>query len=146
MPYVDKSRIGIWGWSFGGFNTLMSMSQPQGVFKAGVAVAAPTNFKFYDTIYTERYMRTPGENPDGYNYNPITLASKLTGSLLLVHGMADDNVHFRNAAEYSEALVQQGKQFDMQVYTNRNHSIYGGNTRLHLFTRISNFFADQLMK
>ena len=146
LPYVDKSRIGIWGWSFGGFNTLMSMSQPQGVFKAGVAVAAPTNFKFYDTIYTERYMRTPGENPDGYTYNPITLASKLTGSLLLVHGMADDNVHFRNAAEYSEALVQQGKQFDMQVYTNRNHSIYGGNTRLHLFTRISNFFADQLMK
>ncbi len=144
LPYVDKNNIGIWGWSFGGFTTLMSMSQDRGVFKAGVAVAPVTNCRFYDTVYTERYMHTPAENPDGYGYNAISLASKLHGRLLICHGLADDNVHFQNTAEYSEVLVQAGKQFDMQVYTNRNHSIYGGNTRLHLMTRISNFFKDNL--
>lgn len=146
LPYVDKDNIGIWGWSFGGFNTLMSMSEGRPVFKAGVAVAAPTNWKFYDTVYTERYMRTPNENADGYAINPIERASKLHGDLLLIHGTADDNVHYRNAAEYSEALVQANKQFDMQVYTNRNHSIFGGNTRYHLFTRYANFFKTHLMK
>lgn len=146
LPYVDKDNIGIWGWSFGGFNTLMSMSEGRPVFKAGVAVAAPTNWKFYDTVYTERYMRTPNENADGYAINPIERANKLHGDLLLIHGTADDNVHYRNAAEYSEALVQANKQFDMQVYTNRNHNIFGGNTRYHLFTRYANFFKTHLMK
>jgi len=144
LPYVDKNNIGIWGWSYGGFNTLMSMSEGKPVFKAGVAVAPVTSYRFYDSIYTERYMRTPNENPDGFDYNAITRADKLHGDLLICHGLADDNVHFRNTAEYSEALVQADKQFDMQVYTNRNHSIYGGNTRLHLFTRISNFFISHL--
>ena len=143
LPYVDGSRIGIWGWSFGGFNTLMAMSEGRPVFKAGVAVAAPSNWKYYDTVYTERYMRTPKENP-GYDINPINRAAKLHGALLLVHGTADDNVHYRNCTEYSEALVQANKQFQMQIYTNRNHFINGGNTRLHLYERISKFFFDNL--
>jgi len=144
QPYIDKDKIAIWGWSFGGFNTLMSMSEGRAVFKAGVAVAPPTCWKYYDSIYTERYMRTPKENALGYNECPISRASKLSGKLLLVHGLADDNVHFRNTAEYSEALVQAGKQFQMQVYTNRNHGIRGGNTTLHLFTRIADFLNDEL--
>lgn len=144
LNFVDKDRIGIWGWSYGGFNTLMSMSEGTPVFRAGVAVAPPTDYRFYDTVYTERYMRTPGENPDGYDYNAISRAKNLNGALLICHGLADDNVHFQNTAEYSEALVQAGKQFQMQVYTNRNHSIYGGNTRLHLLTRITEFFQDKM--
>ena len=145
LPYVDGNRIGIWGWSFGGYNTLMSMSDGTGAFKAGVAIAAPTDWRFYDTVYTERYMRTPKENSEGYaEGSAIGRASRLKGKLLLIHGMADDNVHFQNAAEYSEALVQAGKQFDMQVYTNRNHGIYGGNTRNHLLTRVADFFLQNL--
>lgn len=146
QSYVDKGRIGIWGWSYGGFNTLMSMSEGRGVFRAGVAIAPVTSYRFYDSVYTERYMRTPNENAAGYDDNPITRAGKLHGDLLLIHGTADDNVHYRNSAEYSEALVQAGKQFQMQVYTNRNHSIYGGNTRLHLYTRVAEFFKDKLGK
>ena len=144
LPYVDKANIGIWGWSFGGFNTLMSMSEGRPVFKAGVAVAAPSNWKYYDTVYTERYMRTPNENAAGYAINPMERAANLSGSLLLIHGTADDNVHFRNVAEMSEALVQANKQFEMQIYTNRNHSIYGGNTRYHLLIRMCDFFKRNL--
>lgn len=144
LPYVDKANIGIWGWSFGGFNTLMSLSEGRPVFKAGVAVAAPSNWKYYDTVYTERYMRTPNENAAGYAINPMERAANLSGSLLLIHGTADDNVHFRNVAEMSEALVQANKQFEMQIYTNRNHSIYGGNTRYHLLTRMCDFFKRNL--
>lgn len=145
LPYVDGSRIGIWGWSFGGYNTLMSMSDGSGAFKAGVAIATPSDWRFYDTVYTERFMRTPKENGDGYNAgSAISRASKLQGKLLLIHGTADDNVHYQNAAEYSEALVQANKQFDMQVYTNRNHSIFGGNTRNHLMNRVANFFLENL--
>lgn len=144
LPYVDKERIGIWGWSFGGFNTLMAMSEGRPVFSAGVAVAAPTNWKYYDTVYTERYMRTPQDNTAGYAINPIERAPKLHGQLLLIHGTADDNVHFRNFVEVAEAYVQANKQIDHQVYTNRNHGIYGGNTRYHLFTKISNFFVEHL--
>lgn len=144
LPYVDKNNIAIWGWSYGGFNTLMSMSEGRPVFKCGVAVAPPTSWRFYDTIYTERYMRTPQENAAGYDDCPINRAAQLSGDLLLVHGLADDNVHFRNSAEYSEALVQANKQFEMQMYTNRNHSINGGNTRIHLFHRIFNFLTRNL--
>lgn len=144
LPFVDKDRIAIWGWSFGGFNTLMSMSEGRNVFRAGVAVAAPTNWKYYDTVYTERYMRTPKENAAGYACNPIQRANALHGDLLLVHGTADDNVHFRNFTEVSEAYVQAGKQFRQQVYTNRNHFIQGGNTRLHLFKTISDYFVEKL--
>ncbi len=145
QPYVDKSRIGIWGWSYGGWNTLMSMSEGRPVFKAGVAIAPPTCWRFYDTIYTERYMRTPRENPKGYDeVNPIARAEKLSGALLICHGLADDNVHYQNTAEYVEALVQADKDFRQLVYTNRNHSIYGGNTRNHLFRQAVNHFNAEL--
>ena len=144
LPYVDKENIGIWGWSFGGFNTLMSMSEGRPVFKAGVAVAPPTDWRFYDTVYTERYMRTPQENPEGYDTNPTVRAKNLHGALLICHGLADDNVHPQNTFEYTEALVQADKDFKMNVYTNRNHSIYGGNTRTHLLRQIVNFFVREL--
>ncbi len=144
LPFVDKDRIGIWGWSYGGFNTLMSMSEGRGVFRAGVAIAPPTSWRFYDSVYTERYMRTPKENPDGYDVNPIVRAHKLHGALLLCHGTADDNVHPQNSYEYAEALVQADKDFRELYYTNRNHSIYGGNTRNHLLRQVANFFVTEL--
>lgn len=144
LPYVDKDRIGIWGWSYGGFNTLMSMSEGRCVFRAGVAIAPPTNWKYYDSVYTERYMRTPKENPDGYATNPIERASKLHGALLICHGTADDNVHPQNTYEYSEALVQADKDFRELFYTNRNHSIFGGNTRNHLLRQVAQFFKTEL--
>ena len=144
QSYIDKERIGIWGWSFGGFNTLMSMSEDRPVFKAGVAVAPPTNWRYYDTIYTERYMRTPKENGSGYATNPIQRANALHGALLICHGMADDNVHPQNTMEYTEALIQADKDFKENIYTNRNHGIYGGNTRIHLLRQIYNWFIEHL--
>ena len=144
QSYIDKERIGIWGWSFGGFNTLMSMSEGRPVFKAGVAVAPPTNWRYYDTIYTERYMRTPKENGSGYATNPIQRANALHGALLICHGMADDNVQPQNTMEYTEALIQADKNFKENIYTNRNHGIYGGNTRTHLLRQISNWFIEHL--
>lgn len=145
LPYVDNQNIGIWGWSYGGYNTLMAMSEGTPVFKAGVAIAAPTDWRFYDSVYTERFMRTPKENMEGYNASSaIHRVDKLHGKLLLIHGTADDNVHLRNASEYSEALVQADKQFDMHIYTNRNHGIRGGNTTKHLLTRVTNFFIEHL--
>ncbi len=144
QSYVDKERIAIWGWSFGGFNTLMAMSENRSVFRAGIAIAPPTTWRYYDTIYTERFMRTPKENPAGYNDCPLLRVNRLQGALLLCHGMADDNVHFRNTAEYTEALVQADKDFQQLVYTNRNHSIYGGNTRHHLFRQCMRFFHQEL--
>lgn len=142
QPWVDKEHIGIWGWSFGGFNTLMSMSEGRPVFYAGVAIAPPTNWKYYDTIYTERFMRTPQENPDGYAVNPIQRVDKLHGRLLICHGLADDNVHPQNTFEYSEAAVQADKDFRELVYTNRNHSIFGGNTRYHLLRQVVTHFLE----
>ncbi|MDO4948836.1 MAG: S9 family peptidase [Bacteroidales bacterium] len=145
LPYVDKNRIGIWGWSYGGYNTLMSMSEGTPCFRAGVAVAPPTDWRFYDTVYTERFMRMPKENMEGYEASScMSRAGKLNGALLIVHGSADDNVHFRNTMEYTEALVQADKQFDMHVYTNRNHGISGGNTTFHLLTKITNYFLDKM--
>lgn len=145
LPYIDKDRIAIMGWSFGGYNTLMAMLTGNGAFKAGIAVAPPTDWKYYDTVYTERYMRTPQENFDGYAAtSPVRLADKLQGKLLLVHGTSDDNVHFHQTLDFAEALVQAGKQFEMQVYKDRNHGISGGNTRHHLYTRMSTFLIDNL--
>lgn len=144
LPWVDAKHIGIWGWSFGGFNTLMSMSEGRPVFYAGVAVAPPTSWRYYDTVYTERFMRTPKENQEGYDCSPITRAKNLSGSLLIIHGLADDNVHFRNVAEYTEALVHADKDFRQLTYTNRNHSIYGGNTRNHLFRQLINHFKQSM--
>ncbi len=146
LPYVDGDNIGIWGWSYGGFCTLMSLSEGRPVFKAGVAIAPPTNWKFYDSVYTERYMRTPQENPDGYDDNPIARAAKLHGHLLICHGVADDNVHPQNSYEYAEALVQADKDFFEVLYTNRNHGIRGGNTRTHLLRQATQFFIDKLTK
>ena len=144
QPWVDAKHIGIWGWSFGGFNTLMSMSEGRPVFYAGVAVAPPTSWRYYDTVYTERFMRTPKENPEGYDCSPISRAKNLSGSLLIIHGSADDNVHYRNVAEYTEALVHADKDFRQLTYTNRNHSIYGGNTRNHLFRQLVNHFKESM--
>lgn len=144
LPYVDKERIGIWGWSFGGFNTLMSMSEGREVFRAGVAVAPVTDWRFYDTVYTERYMQTPQENGMGYDDNPIKRVEKLHGDLLICHGTADDNVHPVNTFDYAEALVQADKDFSERLYRNRNHSIYGGNTRNHLLRQIAQHFIKNL--
>ena len=144
QEYVDKERIAIWGWSYGGFNTLMSMSEGRGVFCCGIAIAPPTSWRFYDSVYTERYMRTPQENARGYDDNPILRADKLHGALLLCHGSGDDNVHFRNTLEYTDALVKADKDFRQLVYNNRNHSINGGNTRNHLFRQCVRFLEENL--
>ncbi|WP_455628809.1 DPP IV N-terminal domain-containing protein [Parabacteroides chinchillae] len=145
LPYIDKNRMSIWGWSFGGYNTLMALSTGNGTFKVGIAVAPPTDWKYYDSVYTERFMRTPNENFEGYAAtSPLRKVKDLQGKLLLIHGTADDNVHFMQTMEYAEALVQAGKQFDMHVYKDRNHSIIGGNTRYHLYTKMSNYLFDNL--
>ncbi|MDE6688736.1 MAG: DPP IV N-terminal domain-containing protein [Prevotella sp.] len=145
QTYVDKERIGIWGWSYGGWNTLMSMSEGRPVFHCGIAIAPPTCWRYYDTVYTERFMRTPKENASGYDdVCPIARVSKLNGALLLCHGLADDNVHFENTAEYVKALVDADKDFRQLVYPGKNHSIRGGNTRNHLFRQCIDFFNDNL--
>ena len=144
QPFVDKDHIGIWGWSYGGYMTLMSMMEGRPVFYAGVAVAPVTSYRYYDSVYTERFMRTPKENPAGYDDSPLTRTAQLNGRLLICHGSADDNVHFRNTAELTEALVQADKPFHQLVYTNRNHGISGGNTRLHLYKSIVRWFEEGL--
>ncbi len=145
LPFIDKGRIGIWGWSYGGFISCSCMVKGNGIFKTGIAVAPVTNWRFYDNIYTERYMRTPAENPQGYDDNsPLSFASNLQGKFLICHGTADDNVHTQNTFEFVEQLVQANKQFEMQLYTNRNHNISGGNTTIHLYTRMTNFLKENL--
>ena len=145
LPYVDKSRIGIFGWSYGGYMSSNCLFQGADYFKAAIAVAPVTNWRFYDTIYTERFQRTPQENPTGYDDNsPVTHASKLKGNFLLVHGTGDDNVHFQNSISLEDALVKANKQFQSFYYPNRNHGIYGGNTRLHLYTMMTNFLEKNL--
>jgi len=145
IPYVDKYRIGIWGWSYGGFISCSCMVKGNGIFKAGIAVAPVTNWRFYDNVYTERYMRTPAENPKGYDDNsPLYFAANLQGKFLICHGTADDNVHTQNTYEFTEKLVQANKQFEMQLYTNRNHNIRGGNTTMHLYTRMTDFLKTNL--
>ncbi len=146
QDYVNPEKIGIWGWSYGGFMTSLCMTKGADYFSTGIAVAPVTNWRYYDNIYTERFMRTPQENPNGYDDNsPINFADKLKGDFLLVHGTGDDNVHWQNSAEFSEALVQANKQFNEFYYTNRNHSIYGGNTRYHLYTMMLNFWKKHLL-
>lgn len=144
LSYIDKSRIGIWGWSYGGFMSSLCLSKSN-LFKVGIAVAPVTNWRFYDTVYTERYMRTPQENPSGYDDNsPITHAANLQGRLFLIHGSADDNVHYQNQIEYADKLIISGKQFDMFTYPNRNHSIYGGPVRHHLYTMMVDYLKTNL--
>ncbi len=142
---IDAKRIGIWGWSYGGFMSSNCLFQGNDVFKMAIAVAPVGSWRFYDTIYTERYMQTPQENPNGYDDNsPISHVGKLNGNFLLVHGSADDNVHLQNSMRMIEALIQANKQFDWAIYPDKNHGIYGGNTRLHLFTRLTNFVRGNL--
>jgi len=144
-PYVDKSRIGIWGWSFGGFMASNCIFQGADVFKMAIAVAPVTNWRFYDSIYTERYMQTPQENASGYDNNsPINHVSKLKGKFLLIHGSGDDNVHVQNSMQMMEALIQANKQFDSQIYPDKNHGIYGGKTRNQLYTKMTNFIKENL--
>lgn len=145
LPYVDGSRMAIWGWSFGGYNTLMALTVGKGTFKVGIAVAPPTDWRYYDTVYTERFMRTPQENEKGYAVtSPLRRVNEMQGKLLLIHGSADDNVHFTQTMQYAEALVQANKQFDMHVYKDRDHGIYGKNTRYHLYTKMSNYLIENL--
>lgn len=143
--FIDPSRVGYWGWSFGGLMSTLAITVGADVFHTAIAVAPVTNWRYYDNIYTERYMRTPRENPEGYaKTSPIRYVDRLKGKFLLVHGTGDDNVHFQNSAMLSEALIQANKQFQQAYYPNNNHSIYGGNTRLQLFTRMTDFILGNL--
>lgn len=147
LSYIDPSRIGIFGWSFGGYTTLMAMTRGKGTFAAGVAVAPPTDWRLYDTIYTERYMRTPQENPKGYRDTSVmSYVSSLEGALLIVQGTADDNVHAQNIMHLTPALIAADKDYTMLSYADKDHSIYGGNTRNHLYRQITNHFLNHLRK
>ncbi|HLA54471.1 MAG TPA: S9 family peptidase [Flavobacterium sp.] len=144
-PYVDKTRIGIWGWSYGGFMSANCILKGNDVFKMAIAVAPVTNWRFYDSIYTERYMETPQENASGYDDNsPINFADKLKGKFLLIHGSADDNVHVQNSMQMMEALIQANKQFDSQIYPDKNHGIFGGKTRIQLYNKMTDFIKQNL--
>ncbi|WPO80494.1 S9 family peptidase [Flavobacterium sp. KACC 22761] len=144
-PYVDASRIGIFGWSYGGFMASNCIFQGNDVFKLAIAVAPVTNWRFYDSVYTERYMQTPQENASGYDQNsPINHVDKLKGKFLLIHGSGDDNVHVQNSMQMMEALIQANKQFDSQIYPDKNHGIYGGKTRVQLYTKMTNFIKENL--
>lgn len=144
-PYIDTKNIGIWGWSYGGFMSSLCIMKGNDIFSTAIAIAPVTHYKFYDSIYTERYMRTPKDNEKGYEENaPMNWADKLKGNLLLCHGTADDNVHVQNTYELSERLVQANKQFDMAIYTNRNHGINGGKTSLQLYTKFVNYLNKHM--
>ena len=144
-PFVDKTRIGIFGWSYGGFMSSHCLFKGADVFKMAIAVAPVTNWRFYDSVYTERYLQTPQENASGYDENsPINHVSKLKGSFLLIHGTADDNVHVQNTMQMIEALVQANKQFDWAIYPDKNHGIYGGKTRIQLYNKMTNFIKEKL--
>lgn len=143
--YVDPERIGIWGWSYGGYMSSLCITKGADVFKMAIAVAPVTTWRFYDSIYTERYLRTPQENAAGYDENsPINFADKLKGKFLLVHGTGDDNVHFQNSVMFSEALIQANKPFEQAYYPNKNHGIYGGNTSIHLYAKMTEFIKNNL--
>ena len=145
QSYVDKDRIGIFGWSYGGYMSSLCLFKGADIFKSAIAVAPVTNWKWYDTIYTERYMRTEKENESGYNDNmPVNFTDLMEGKYLLVHGVADDNVHFQNTAEMVNALIRSNKQFDTYFYPNRNHGIFGGTTRLHLYNKMTDFIYENL--
>jgi dipeptidyl-peptidase 4 len=145
QSYVDASRIGIFGWSYGGYMTALCMTKGADVFNAGISVAPVSNWKYYDNIYTERYMGTLETNPNGFDINsPTSYTDLFKGEMLLVHGTGDDNVHWQNSAELINALVKSNKQFDLMIYPNRNHGIYGGTTRLNLYTKMTNFLLENL--
>jgi dipeptidyl-peptidase-4 len=146
MPFVDPARIGIWGWSYGGFMSLNTVFQAPDVYRAAIAVAPVTHWKYYDNIYTERYNGLPQENAAGYDAgSPLSHVQTFRGHLLLVHGTGDDNVHFQNSEALVNALVAAGKPFDLMIYPDRNHSISGGNTSMHLFDRMTRYLDEHLM-
>ena len=145
LPYIDKNRIGIWGWSYGGFMASNCLLKGVDVFKMAIAVAPVTNWRFYDSIYTERYLTTPQENPSGYDDNsPINHVAKLKGNFLLIHGSGDDNVHVQNSMQMISALIQANKQFDSEIYPDNNHGIYGGYTRIQLYNKMTTFIKEKL--
>jgi len=145
LSYIDEDRTGIWGWSYGGFMSTNCILKGNDVFETAIAVAPVTSWRFYDTIYTERFMLTPAENPSGYDDNsPFNYPGLLKGNYLLVHGSGDDNVHVQNTMRMVEALVQENKPFEWAIYPDKNHGIYGGNTRLHLFNKMTNFIKENL--
>ena len=145
LSYVDADRIGIWGWSYGGYMSSLTLLRGADAFKAAVAVAPVTDWRLYDTIYTERYMRTPQENPEGYTFGaPVTHAAKLEGDLLVIHGTGDDNVHSQNTTQLIQALEEANKQFDMRMYPNKTHSIAGGITRVNLYTYMTDWIVEKL--
>ncbi len=145
LPFVDKNRIGIWGWSYGGYMASLCLAVGADVFKMAIAVAPVTNWRFYDSIYTERYMGLPKDNAHGYDdFSPVNNMEKLKGKLLLIHGTGDDNVHFQNSIALVNALIDANKQYDFYMYPDRNHGIRGGNSSLHLYTKMTNFIHDNL--
>ncbi|MFZ6014105.1 MAG: S9 family peptidase, partial [Bacteroidota bacterium] len=145
LNYIDDSRIGIWGWSYGGYMASLAMTKAAGAFRLGIAVAPVTNWRFYDTIYTERYLQTPQQNASGYDENsPSTYAANLKEKFLLIHGTGDDNVHFQNSVVLQDALIDAGKQFESFYYPDKHHGIQGGKTRLHLYTMMADFITQNL--
>lgn len=145
LPYVDGDRIGIWGWSFGGYLSALSLFKGEGVFKMAMSVAPVTNWRYYDNIYTERFLQKPQDNPSGYDDNsPCFFADKMQGDFLLIHGTADDNVHFQNSMDLVTQLNKAEKQYEQFFYPNKNHSIYGGNTRYHLYVKLTDFVLKNL--
>jgi dipeptidyl-peptidase-4 len=145
LSYVDASRIGFWGWSFGGYMAGLAISKGADVFKSAISVAPVTNWRYYDNIYTERYMRTPQENGESYDSNsPINHVEKIKGNYLIIHGTADDNVHFQNTVEMLDAMIKKGVKYDSEFYPNKNHGIGGSKTRLHLYERMTCFILEKL--
>jgi dipeptidyl-peptidase-4 len=145
LSFVDSTRLGIWGWSYGGFMTLNALTQAPDVYRMGISVAPVTHWKYYDTIYTERYMGLPQDNAAGYDKgSPLTYAKNLKGRLLIVHGSGDDNVHYQNTEAMVNALVAANRPFSLMVYPNRTHSISGGTTRQHLYTLLTRFVEENL--
>lgn len=145
LPYTDGKRMAIWGWSYGGYNTLMTLCGGNDVYKLGMAVAPVTDFKFYDTVYTERYMRTPQENSRGYERASVLNRSKeLKGQVLVIHGSADDNVHPQNTYELAEKWVQEDIEFDMHIHTNRDHGIRGGNSNAYVYNQLFRYLQKNL--
>ncbi len=147
LPYIDKNNIGVYGWSYGGYMAALCITRAADYFKTAVAVAPVTNWRFYDNIYTERFMRTPYENKENYDeLSPLYNTKNIKGDFLIVHGMADDNVHLQNTTEMISEMIKNNIRYESELYPDKNHGIYGGKTRLHLYTRITDFLLESFGK